>query len=59
MDGQLITADRLLGAGAGDQLLGQGGGLAGRDHPAGHVPALYIDDHVQVVARSFRRAPCT
>ena len=46
----------LLGAGRRDELLGQGGGLAGGDHPADRVPGVDVQDHIQVVVRPFRRA---
>jgi hypothetical protein len=38
-----------LGAGRADELLDQGGGLAGGDHPADGVAGVDVHDHVQVV----------
>jgi hypothetical protein len=46
----------LLRAGRGDQLPGQGSGLAAGGHPADDVAAVDVQDHVQVVIGSFRRA---
>ena len=48
MDAQLAAGDALLGAGRGDQLLGQDGGFAGGDHPADDVAAENVEDDVQV-----------
>ena len=56
VDGQLVAADALLGAGLADQHLGQGGGLAGGDHPADDVAGVDVQDHVQVVVGPLRRA---
>src|SRR6202022_1413781 len=56
VDAQLPAGDALLGAGRGDELLGQGGGLAGGDHPAHGVAGVDVQDHVQVVVGPFRRA---
>ena len=55
----MVSCPRLMscfGAGRGDELLGQGGGLAGGDHPADRVPAVDVEDHVEVVVGPFRRA---
>src|SRR5450755_2263773 len=49
VDGQLPAGNALPGHGLGDQPLGQGGGLAGGDHPAGDIAAVNVEDHVQVV----------
>ena len=56
VDGQLPAADALLGAGGGDELLRQDGGLAGGEHPADRVAGEDVEDHVEVVVRPFRRA---
>ena len=56
MEAELPAGDALLGAGRGDELLGQDGGLAGGDHPADDVAAVDVQDHVQVVVGPFRRA---
>ena len=56
VEAELAAGDALFGAGRGDELLRQGGGLAGGDHPADGVPAEDVQDHVQVVVGPFRRA---
>ena len=56
VDGELPAADALLRAGAGDELLGQGRGLAGGDHPADGVAGVDVEDDVEVVVRPFRGA---
>jgi hypothetical protein len=48
VQGELARADALFGASRADELFGQGGGRARRDHPADHVAAEDIDDHVAV-----------
>ena len=48
-------ADALFGAGRADELFGQGGGLARRDHPADHVATEDINDHVEVEVRPLGR----
>ena len=50
MQGQAAGRDVLLGDGVGDQLLGQFGGLPMGDHPAHHVTAEDVEDHVQMEA---------
>ena len=46
VNGELAAADALLGAGRLDELLGQGGGLAGGDHPADGVAGVDVQDDV-------------
>ena len=43
---ELAGRDVLLGNGLVDQLHGQLGGFAMGDHPADHVPAEDVEDHV-------------
>jgi len=56
VDGQLVTADRLFGAGLADQHVGQLGGFTAGDHPADGVAREDIQDHVEVIPGPFRRA---
>jgi hypothetical protein len=55
VDGQLVAADLLPGTATGDEPPGRGTG-AGREHPAGDVPAIDVQDHGQVVVRPSGRA---
>src|SRR6202171_156427 len=56
VDGQLLTANCLLGAGLADQHIGQRGGFAAGDHPADDVAGIDVQDHVKVVVGPFRWA---
>ena len=56
VQGQRARLDRLLGHGVGDQLLGQLGGLAQRDHPAHDVAAEDVQDHVEVEVAPLHRS---
>ena len=48
MEGELAGAIAVLGAGLGDQVLGQRGALAGCDHPADDITAEDVEDDVEV-----------
>lgn len=54
VQGEQAGANVLFIAGLGDELLGQSGGFAGSDHPADHVAAEDINDHI---ARYDRHVP--
>src|SRR6266508_6721394 len=56
MQGQLIRQDPLLDAGFVDQLLGQDVRLAIGEQPARDVATEDVDDDVQIVKGSLRRA---
>ena len=56
MDGQLVTSDALTVDGFAEQRFGQSVVLRARQHPAGHIPAVNIDDHLQVVVGALLRA---
>src|SRR5450759_1441057 len=56
VQGQLVAADVLLGAGLADQRLGQRRGLPGGDHPADDVAGVDVQDHVQVEVGPLGRA---
>lgn len=49
VDAQLVPSHPLLGDGVAQQALGQVGPLRSGQHPAGHVAAVDVDDHVEVV----------
>jgi hypothetical protein len=55
VDGELARSDGLLGDGVGDEPLGQGGRLAGGQEPPGHVAAVDVEDHVEVVGGPLGR----
>ena len=46
MQGELPAGDAFLVAGGGDELVGELGRLPRRNHPADHVAAQHIEDHV-------------
>ena len=56
VDGQLVAGDVLSGDRLGEQCLGESGALGAGQHPAGHVAAPDVDDHVQVVVGLLHRA---
>ena len=55
VQGEGTGCDVLFGDGVGDQLLGQFSALARGDHPADHVAAEDIQNHVQMEARPLAR----
>ena len=55
MNRELTRRDPLLFAGVFDELSGQTGRLAVRDHPAGDVAAEDIEDDVQIVKTPLHR----
>ena len=50
---ELAWLDALLGGRLGDEALREDGALMGGDHPARHVAAEHVEDHVQVVVGPF------
>ncbi len=56
MDGELVALDALTFAGFADEPLGEHRRLAVRQHPADHVPAVNVEDHVQVEVGPLLRA---
>ncbi len=55
VQGQLSREDAFLLAGGGDQLFGEFSTLAPCEHPAHHVAAEHIEDHVPMETRPLRR----
>src|SRR5229473_2106167 len=56
MQRQRAGGDVMLGHGLGDQRFGQLRGLPQGDHPADHIAAEDVEDHVQVIATPLDRA---
>ena len=53
MQGETTRYDLLLGVALGDQDLGQAGAFLGGHHPAHHIAAEDVQDHVEVVIAPF------
>src|SRR5262249_27875360 len=53
---ELVRANPLFGTRFGDERLGQFGRLAFTDHPADHIAAEYIHNHIQIVVGPLARA---
>jgi len=55
VNGQLVELDRLLVAGFFNDPLSQGCGFLSCEHPADHIMAENVEDHIEVVVGSFDR----
>ena len=55
MDDELVGDNVVLADGFCNEVLRQLRGLTRRQQPAGHVAAVDVDDHVQVVVGPFLR----
>lgn len=55
MNGQLVGLDSLLVAGCFNEVLSQGCGFLPCEHPADHITAEDVEDHIEVVVGSFDR----
>ena len=53
MNRQLIAPDVLFVVRLGDQPLGQAGGFTFGHHPADHIAAVDVEDHVEIVIAPF------